>query len=166
MSAQKTLGRKRKQGWRKRTPVQRSPYIKRNIGNFDILSDDGLCLIEQNAEAILRDVEMEFHDDEELLELWREAGADVQGVRVRFGPGMCRSIVQATAPCTYTQHARNPENNIILGGNNTVLAPSWGPPLWKEQLEAYQEPALDADKLEALEAYVHQRKESVEDRWY
>jgi trimethylamine--corrinoid protein Co-methyltransferase len=71
---------------------------------------------------------MEFHDDPELLELWKHAGADVEGVRVRFEPGMCRQIVQATAPREYVQHARNPDNNVVIGGHNTVLCPSFGPP--------------------------------------
>ena len=35
-------------------------------------------------------------------------GADVDGERVRFPRGMCRSIVQATAPAVYTQHAPQP----------------------------------------------------------
>jgi trimethylamine--corrinoid protein Co-methyltransferase len=128
MSARIERGRNRKQRRRVRSKPARTPYIKRQIGTFDILSEEGLCLIEQNADAILRDVGMEFHDDDELLALWREAGADVQGNRVRFEPGMCRSIVQATAPDRYTQHARNAQNNVVLGAANTVLAPSWGPP--------------------------------------
>ena len=45
----------------------------------------------------------------EILDLFRAAGADVQGERVRFEAGMCRSIIQATAPRQYTQHARNPD---------------------------------------------------------
>ena len=40
--------------------------------------------------------------------LLRDAGADVDGERVRFPRGMCRQIVQATAPRQFTQYARNP----------------------------------------------------------
>ena len=108
--------------------VARVPYISRKIATFDVLSEEGLCLIEENADRILRDVGMEFTDDPEILDLFRDAGADVQGTRVRFEPGHPRSIVQATAPSSFTQHARNPQNSVVLGGNNTVLRPSWGPP--------------------------------------
>ena len=104
------------------------PYIHRRIASFDILSEEGLCLIERNADAILRDTGMEFQNDPEILALFREAGADVQGERVRFEPGMCRQIVQASAPRQYTQHARNPANNVVIGGDNTVLSPVYGPP--------------------------------------
>lgn len=82
-----------------------------------------MCLIEQNADLILRDVGMEFRDDPEILDYFRDAGADVQGERVRFEPGMCRKIIQATAPSVYTQQARNPVNTVKIGGNNTVLCP-------------------------------------------
>jgi trimethylamine--corrinoid protein Co-methyltransferase len=106
----------------------RAPYIRRRIATFDILGEEGLCLIERNADEILRDTGMEFHGDPEILDLFRNAGADVNGERVRFEPGMCRRIVQATAPRQYTQHARNPANNVEIGGDNTVLSPVYGPP--------------------------------------
>ncbi|MEM7562569.1 MAG: trimethylamine methyltransferase family protein [Pseudomonadota bacterium] len=106
----------------------RIPYIKRQIATFDILSEEGLCLIEQNADRILQEIGMEFRDDPEILEYFHQAGADVQGERVRFEPGHCRSIIQATAPREYIQHARNPENNVVIGGDNTVLSPVYGPP--------------------------------------
>ena len=62
------------------------------------------------------------------MKLFAEAGADVDGSRVRFPRGMCRQIVQATAPAVYTQHARNPDNNVQIGGDATVFAPNYGSP--------------------------------------
>jgi len=107
---------------------QRKPYINRKLAPFEILSEEGLNLIEANADRILKEVGMEFHDDPEILAIFRDAGATVSGTRVRFEPGMCRRIVQATAPRQFVQHARNPANAVVLGGSNTVLCPSWGPP--------------------------------------
>ncbi|MDH3474616.1 MAG: trimethylamine methyltransferase family protein, partial [Rhodospirillales bacterium] len=106
----------------------RAPYIRRSIPTFDILSEEGLCLIERNADTILEEIGIEFRDDAEILRIFRDAGADVRGERVRFAPGMCRRIVQASAPARFEQHARNPANTVMLGGPNTVLAPGWGPP--------------------------------------
>ena len=143
MSARTGRARERKRASRSGASTRRVPYIHRQINTFDILTEEGLCLIEQNADAILRDVGMEFHDDEEILQLWREAGADVDGVRVRFEPGLCRKIVQATAPSEFTQHARNPDNSVVLGGNNTVLAPSWGPPFVHNLDEGRRASTLD-----------------------
>jgi len=109
-------------------PRPRKPYINRRIGTFNILDEEGLQLIEHNADRLLKEVGMEFHDDPEILDLFRNAGADVKGTRVRFEPGMCRRIIRATAPASFRQNARNPENSVIIGGDNTVLCPSWGPP--------------------------------------
>jgi trimethylamine--corrinoid protein Co-methyltransferase len=47
---------------------------------------------------------------------------------VRFPRGLCRSIVQATAPSVYTQHARNPLHDVQIGGDATVFAPNYGSP--------------------------------------
>lgn len=105
-----------------------APFIVRRLGTFDILDEEGLSLIEHNADLLLKETGMEFHDDPEILDIFRDAGADVRGVRVRFEPGMCRRIVQATAPREFRQHARNPEKSVEIGGNRTVLCPSWGPP--------------------------------------
>ncbi len=52
----------------------------------------------------------------------------VDGTRVRFPKGLCRSLIQATAPRTFTQHARNPARSVEIGGNTTVFAPVYGPP--------------------------------------
>ena len=66
--------RRRKRPGRRRSAPARAPYIERRIGSVDILSEEGLCLIEGNADAILRDVGMEFRGDPEILDLWRDAG--------------------------------------------------------------------------------------------
>ena len=113
---------------RAKPSAPRIPYIQRRIATFDILDEEGLSLIESNADTILQETGMEFRDDPEVLAVLREAGADVAGERVRFEKGMCRRIVTASAPADFLQHARNPENSVRLGGRNTVLAPGWGPP--------------------------------------
>jgi trimethylamine--corrinoid protein Co-methyltransferase len=120
--------KRRVRGEKRVSTTPRLPYIHRHITTYDILSEEGLCLIEQNADTILRDIGMEFHNDLEILDYFRDAGADVDGERVRFEPGMCRKIIQASAPAQYTQHARNAANNIEIGGANTVLSPVYGPP--------------------------------------
>ncbi len=104
------------------------PYITRNIPYFEVLDDKGLSLIEENAETILNEVGIEFRDDEEALQIWRDAGATVEGQLVKFPRGMCRSIIQASAPSEYTQHARNPERNVVIGGKNTCFVPAYGAP--------------------------------------
>ncbi len=36
--------------------------------------------------------------------------------------------VQTSAPGSYTQHARNPARNVVIGGKRTVLVPAYGSP--------------------------------------
>jgi trimethylamine--corrinoid protein Co-methyltransferase len=111
-----------------KSEAPRKPYISRRLGTFSVLSEEGLETIERNADVILRDTGMEFTGDDEILAIFRQAGCDVQGSRVRFEPGFCRKTIQASAPASFMQHARNPANSVQLGGDATVLCPSWGPP--------------------------------------
>lgn len=102
-------------------------FIQRNIPNFEILNEEALQIIEWNAETVLEEVGVNFVDSPEALQRWRDAGADVQGERVRIPRGLARKLC-STAPKTFTQHARNPERNVEIGGRNLVLAPVYGPP--------------------------------------
>ena len=113
---------------RSRPQTSSIPYITRKIPVYEVLDDEGLSIIEENAETILQEVGIEFRDDEEALQLWRNAGADVDATRVRFPRGLCRTLIQATAPKEYVQHARNPERSVRIGGKHTVLVPAYGPP--------------------------------------
>ncbi|MBP9182166.1 MAG: trimethylamine methyltransferase family protein [Fuscovulum sp.] len=103
------------------------PYILRNIPTYDILSEENLVRIETAADRILAETGIEFRDDPVALDLWRRAGADVQGDLVKFPPGLLREVLQ-TAPAQFTQHARNPANNVEIGGKSVVFAPAYGSP--------------------------------------
>ncbi len=107
------------------------PYIQRKIPVYEVLDEEGLQLIERNADTILEEVGIEFRDDAEALALWKQAGADVQGERVRFPKGLCRELLK-TAPSTFTWHARNPARSVQIGGNATVFAPVYGPPFVRD----------------------------------
>jgi trimethylamine--corrinoid protein Co-methyltransferase len=106
-------------------------YIQRNIPNFEILTEEALCIIEANAEQILEEVGVNFLDNPAALKRWKDAGADIDGERVRIPKGLARKLC-ATAPSSFTQHARNSERNVVIGGNNLVLAPVYGPPFVRD----------------------------------
>ncbi|MFZ9305266.1 MAG: trimethylamine methyltransferase family protein, partial [Steroidobacteraceae bacterium] len=67
-----------------------SPYIVRKIPRFEVLGEEGLATIEDNADRILEEVGIDFREDPEVLDIWRKAGAHVDGERVRMPRGMCR----------------------------------------------------------------------------
>jgi trimethylamine---corrinoid protein Co-methyltransferase len=103
------------------------PYITRNIPTTEILSEEGLALIEHNAETILQEVGIEFRDYPRALALLKGAGCDVKGERVRFPRGLARQLI-STVPSDYVQHARNRERSVHIGGKDTVFAPVYGSP--------------------------------------
>jgi trimethylamine---corrinoid protein Co-methyltransferase len=103
------------------------PYIVRNIPTYDILSEENLLKIETTADRILAEVGIEFRDDPTALGHWRRAGADVQGLLVKFPPGMLREVLRS-APAEFTQHARNPANSVQIGGKSVVFSPAYGSP--------------------------------------
>ena len=111
--------------------IETAKYIERNIPNFEVLTEEALEIIEYNAETILEEVGVNFVNNPAALDRWRAAGAMVDGERVRIPRGLARKLI-STAPSQFTQHARNPERNVVIGGKNLVLAPVYGPPFVRD----------------------------------
>ena len=97
-TARRTGGRAGRQAARLAAAPERVPFITRTLPPFEVLDDDGIELIENNADTILEQVGIDFRGAPDALKLLKEAGADVDGERVRFPRGMCRELIQATAP--------------------------------------------------------------------
>src|SRR5476649_573747 len=104
------------------------PYITRKIPRFEVLGEEGLVTLERNADTILEEIGIEFREDPEALALWKQAGAAIDGERVRIPRGLARSLIQRHAPREFVQYARNPARNVAIGGKNTVFAPAYGSP--------------------------------------
>ena len=111
--------------------IQKTPFLTSNLAPYEVLSDEGLEIIEHNAESILEEVGIDI-TDKQAVATFREAGAEVDGKRVRFPRGMCRQIVTATAPAMFTQVARNPDRSVVVGGKHMVLAPTYGSPFVRD----------------------------------
>ena len=125
-------GRAGRQAARMQAHVERVPFLTRALAPVEVLGEEGLAIIEQNAERILEEVGIEFHDAPDALELFGGAGAQVDGERVRFPRGLCRSLVQGTAPATFTQVARNRAHDVVFGGKGTIFAPAYGSPFVRD----------------------------------
>ena len=108
-----------------------APFITRGIPPVDILSDEATEIIETNAESILEEIGIDFRDDVEALDILRNVGCDVKGERVHFPRGLARQLC-ASAPASFTQHARNSARSVEIGGNKTVFAPVYGPPFVRD----------------------------------
>ena len=83
--------------------------------------------IEATADRILAEIGIEFRDDPAAIAHWKRAGAKVDGVLVKFEPGMLREMLK-TAPADFTQHARNPPAVVEIGGKSVVFSPAYGSP--------------------------------------
>jgi trimethylamine--corrinoid protein Co-methyltransferase len=125
-------GRAARQAARASTQAESIPYIRRTLAPFEVLDEENIALIEQNADTILERSGIWIRDYPRAIELFVAAGAEADGERVRFPRGLCRSIVQATAPAQYTQHGRNPLRSVEIGGMNTVFAPNYGSPFVRD----------------------------------
>lgn len=120
-----------------KNPWLEVPYITRRIPTYDLLDEAALDRIEVAAERILAEIGMEFRDDPETVRLFAKAGAKVEETgtdtwHIRFEPGLVRQIL-STAPASFTQHARNPERSVQIGGDAMVFAPSYGSPFIMER---------------------------------
>jgi trimethylamine--corrinoid protein Co-methyltransferase len=104
------------------------PYLTRKVPPYEVLSEEGLETIEDNAETILEETGIDFSGDAEALAIWKDAGAAIDGQRVRLPRGLCRSLIQRSAPAEFVQHARNPARSVHIGGPHTVFAPAYGSP--------------------------------------
>ncbi len=113
---------------RERSTRASVPFITRRVPTFELASEEVLALIENNADTVLETIGIDFRDDPLALDLLKQAGAAVDGERVRFPKGMCREIISSSAPAEFTQHARNPDRSVRIGGNHTVLVPAYGSP--------------------------------------
>jgi trimethylamine---corrinoid protein Co-methyltransferase len=126
-------GRAGRQAARAARVMRDEPFLRRSLAPFEILSEEGLALIERNADTLLDEVGIEITDHPGALRAFEDAGADVTGTRVRFPPGLVRSLVTSTTPASYVQHARNPERSVEIGGAATVFAPAYGSPFVRDR---------------------------------
>lgn len=115
-----------------RTSARAAPaYVTRQIPFYEMLDEDALVRIEDQADWLIQEIGMEFRDDPRALQLWRDAGADVRETRVRLPRGMARDLLK-TAPPEFTQHARNPARSVRIGGKSQVFAAVYGSPFVRD----------------------------------
>ncbi|MFV0474276.1 MAG: trimethylamine methyltransferase family protein, partial [Pikeienuella sp.] len=119
-------GRANRQAQRREPGLRAMPQVSRSIPTSELLGAEALDRIHEATLAILRDPGIDFRDDEAAA-IWKEAGADVKGHRVRIDPDLLMSLV-AKAPAEFTLHGRNPARSVRIGGRHQVFAPSNGSP--------------------------------------
>src|SRR5690606_21081391 len=125
-------GREARQRARAAAFVESKPFLTRRLAPYEVLDEERLATIEAHADRLLAEVGMAIADYPEAPELFAEERAGVDGTQVRFPDGMCRQIVQASAPSRFTQHARNPQRSVEVGDPRLVFAPAYGCPFVRD----------------------------------
>jgi len=108
-----------------------SPFVRRGLPFFDVIDEDSLEKLEAQVDWLLQEIGIEFRDDPEAHRIWKEAGANVDGTRVRADAAWIRELCRK-APSEFEQVARNPARNVTIGGNNQVFAPIYGAPFVRD----------------------------------
>src|SRR4051794_1249618 len=93
---------------------------------YEPLSEEALARIDAGAERLASEIGVQF-DHPRALDLFRDAGQTVDGSTVRFDPGFLRAQA-ALAPTEFGLRARNPERDLVVGGDHMIFAPAQGPP--------------------------------------
>lgn len=122
----------------------RNPYAP-----IEVLSADELEHIHQASLEILQTIGIAFLLPE-ALDILRRAGADVDdGTQmVRFDAGMVEEAI-AGAPQEFTLHTRNPDHDLVFGGNHINFATVGSAPNVSD-LERGRRPGTFADYCDLL----------------
>ena len=91
----------------------------------DWLTETILETVHEKSLDILATVGVSYHS-QEALDLFKNHGYKIDGNVVFFTEEQLTAALDTT-PSRFTLSARNPENDIILGDGNFVLAPGYGP---------------------------------------
>ena len=111
-----------------------SPFIARKLPFFDPLHDEELDKIDAQVDWMIENVGVVFRDDPVALDIWKKAGVTPTGEHgdlIKADAKWIRSLC-AQAPSQFTQIARNPERNVVIGGKNQVFAPIYGAPFVRD----------------------------------
>jgi len=95
--------------------------LRRHFEPVRAVSDDELEAIHQASMRVLAETGMDFLHPRARA-LWADAGADVDGDRVRLDPALVGSLVEQ-APSRFTLHSRNPAHDVEIGGDAVVFSP-------------------------------------------
>ena len=142
---------------RKAKPTPEKKQLKRQIPIYEILQPEGVELIHEKSLEVLAEVGIDFYL-EEAREILQANGARVEGETAYLSADVIEEHL-SQAPSQFTQIARNPDNNVVIGGKNAVFAPVYGPPFVYDleggRRDAKLEDFQNFVKLAYLSPYIH-----------
>ena len=105
--------------------------ITHTAPKYEYLPSEDIEKIHDTTMRVLEEFGIAFNHDE-AVDILERAGCEVDrdalpAPLVKFPREFVLEQI-AKAPREFTIHARNPANDIVMGGNHMVLAPVYGPP--------------------------------------
>jgi len=97
---------------------------------YEVLSQDAMATLDGGWRKLMTEIGVEFMD-ERALELFRQAGQKVEDNTVFLDPDFVLEQV-AKAPSEFDVQARNPANNIHIGGDSMAFGAVYGPPFVRQ----------------------------------
>jgi len=97
---------------------------------YEVLSADAMGKLDAGWRRLVTEIGVEFLSDR-ALELFRQAGQKVEGNTVFLDPEFVLAQV-AKAPKEFTVAARNPANNVHIGGDSMAFSAVYGPPFVRQ----------------------------------
>ena len=97
---------------------------------YDILSEDAMAKLDAGWRRLITELGVEFMD-QRALDLFAKAGQKVEDNKVFLDPDFVLEQV-AKAPREFDVQARNPANNVHIGGNSMAFGAVYGPPFVRE----------------------------------
>lgn len=134
-------GRTARQTLRAIRDIKMLPGLTRRLPHCEVMDGAQVEMIDAASMDILENVGVHFRDDI-ALEDWKRVGAKVVGELVYLDRGLVRDLI-ATIPEDFTYHARNPANNVRLGGPHSVFVPMTGAPFLRDLDDVRRNPTLD-----------------------
>src|ERR687898_503158 len=114
----------------KRIPSPGGSMFVNRMPRYEVLSQDAMATLDKGWRRLMTEIGVEFMDDR-ALELFRKAGQRVEGNTVFLDPDFVLEQV-AKAPREFDVQARNPENNVHIGGDSMAFGAVYGPPFVRQ----------------------------------
>jgi len=124
---------------------------------YNLVDEERVAQIHDKSMQILEQAGLAFYDAESLGIL-RAAGARVEGEIAYLDRDLVADYLRHV-PRTFTLQARNPANNVVIGGDHMTFLPVYGPPFVRDRARGRREATL-ADlqnfiKLTMMTPYLH-----------
>ena len=110
--------------------VEGVQMFRNTLPRYEVLSEDAMAKLDAGWRRLVTEIGVEF-DSDRALELFREAGQKVEDKVVFLDPEFVLEQV-AKAPREFDVQARNPANNVHIGGDSMAFGAVYGPPFVRE----------------------------------